>query len=79
MFPDEPMIDPEMPIEEEKSGIPTWQWIVIALAALAVIIAAIIVIKKRRSKKKDESTDFNWEEELDPANDAKNSQEVGKK
>ena len=51
----------------------------IAIVILGGGAAAFIIIKKKRSKKKDEVTDFKWEEELDPANDVKNTQEVGKK
>lgn len=77
-LPDDPTIDPDMPSDGEGGGFPTWAWAVIAIVIIGGA-AAFIIIKKKRGKKKDEVTDFKWEEELDPANDVKNTQEVGKK
>ena len=78
-FPDEPTIDPDMPVDGEGGGFPTWAWVLIAIVILGGGAAAFIIIKKKCGKKKDEVTDFKWEDELDPANDVKNTQEVGKK
>ena len=77
-LPDDPTIDPDMPSDGEGGGFPTWAWVIIAIVIIGGA-AAFIIIKKKRGKKKDEVTDFKWEDELDPANDVKNTQEVGKK